>query len=383
MKTRLVKVCDCARIVNGFAFRSNLFTTVREGLPVIRIRDVVRGRSETYYKGEYPDGAVIRNGDLLIGMDGEFNIANWQSGTALLNQRVCKVEAKDGVSDITYLRHALRIVLKRIEDRTPFVTVKHLSSEELKEETIPLPELSEQQQIAMRLERADRLCRTRRYALELTDTLLPAAFLQLFGEPNKTTEGIRVGKLGEFLSFITTGSRGWAAYYASDGSRFIRSLDVRMNYISDDDAVHVHAPVGAEADRTRVQASDVLLTMTGSQIGRVAPVPERLEGAFISQHVAILRLKSGLMPVFLSMFLSMNAGGQREIKRLQYGQTKPGLNLDQVRQFRIPIPPLSLQQKFAALVEQVERLHAVQRESLRQAEHLFASLLDRAFHGQQ
>jgi type I restriction enzyme S subunit len=48
---------------------------------------------------------------------------------------------------------------------------------------IPLPDLSEQRRIAGELERADGLRRTRRYALELTDTFLPAAFLQLFGEP--------------------------------------------------------------------------------------------------------------------------------------------------------------------------------------------------------
>jgi hypothetical protein len=51
----------------------------------------------------------------------------------------------------------------------------------------------------------------------------------------------------------------------------------------------------------------------------------------ISQHVAILRLKPGLLPIFLSMFLSLETGGQREIARVQYGQTKPGLNLQQIR----------------------------------------------------
>ena len=90
------------------------------------------------------------------------------------------------------------------------------------------------------------------------------------------------------------------------GARFIRSLDVRMNSISDEDAVFVKPPNGAEADRTRVNPDDVLLTITGSRIGRVAPVPERLKGAFISQHVAILRLKPGILPEFLSMFLSLS-----------------------------------------------------------------------------
>jgi type I restriction enzyme S subunit len=60
---------------------------------------------------------------------------------------------------------------------------------------------------------------------------------------------------------------------------------------------------------------------------------------------------------------------------------RANINLDTLRPLRIPVPPLPLQQKFAALVERVERLRAVQREAMRQAEHLFASLLHRAFSG--
>jgi type I restriction enzyme S subunit len=60
---------------------------------------------------------------------------------------------------------------------------------------------------------------------------------------------------------------------------------------------------------------------------------------------------------------------------------RANINLDTLRPLRIPVPPLPLQQKFAAVVERVERLRAVQREVLRQAEHLFASLLHRAFSG--
>lgn len=246
---------------------------------------------------------------------------------------------------------------------------------------VPLPSLCEQRRIAGQLEQADRLRRTRRYAFEITDAFLPAAFLELFGDPITNPLGLPVTELGDFLSFVTSGSRGWADYYVPEGARFIRSLDVRMNNISDADAVFVKPPNGAEADRTRAKSRDVLLTITGSRIGRVAPVPERLNGAFISQHVAILRLKAGLLPEFLSMFLSLNTGGQRQIARLQYGQTKPGLNLDQIREFRVPVPHLSRQQQFVELAKRVEGLRAVQREALRQAEHLFGSLLHHAFSG--
>ena len=81
------------------------------------------------------------------------------------------------------------------------------------------------------------------------------------------------------------------------------------------------------------------------------------------------------------MFLSLKTGGQRQIARVQYGQTKPGLNLGQIRDMRVPVPVICDQQRFLELAKRVERLRAVQREALRQAEHLFASLLHSAFIG--
>ena len=62
-----------------------------------------------------------------------------------------------------------------------------------------------------------------------------------------------------------------------------------------------------------------------------------------ANHVAIMRFKPGLLPVFLPMFMSLEAGGQQEIVRLQYGQTKPGLSLAQTREFKVLVPPLAAQ----------------------------------------
>lgn len=80
------------------------------------------------------------------------------------------------------------------------------------------------------------------------------------------------------------------------------------------------------------------------------------------------------------MLLSCDAA-KRKWDSIDRKAVKSGLNFDDIRAFRIVVPPLSLQQKFAALVEQVERLRAVQHEELRQAEHLFATLLHCAFSG--
>jgi type I restriction enzyme S subunit len=188
--------------------------------------------------------------------------------------------------------------------------------------------------------------------------------------------------LGDHLSFVTSGGRGWSQFLRPTGSRFIRSFDVQMNAISQDDAVFVDAPMNAEAKRTTICSGDVLLTITGSRIGRVSAVSADLEGAYVSQHVAILRPKPTILPNFLSFYLSLQNGGQRQIAKSQYGQTKPGLNFDQVRRFQIPLPSIDRQSVFAERLAQLQKIRVSSIQSESTIDSLFASLQHRAFRGE-
>ena len=125
------KLTDVSEIQYGFAFDSNYFCEDNSYPQLIRIRDVVRGFSETFFRGEVPDNYWVNKGEYLIGMDGEFNIAPWQSDRALLNQRVCKITSKNSDCLIRFIYYNMQSILKAIEDETPFVTVKHLSAKKL------------------------------------------------------------------------------------------------------------------------------------------------------------------------------------------------------------------------------------------------------------
>ena len=178
MRQKLTELCD---ILYGFAFDSAGFTEDSTYPPLVRIRDVKRGYSETNYSGDYQEQYVIHAGDLLIGMDGEFNIARWKSRDALLNQRVCKISAKEGTEE-EYLRFALSRALREIENRTAFVTVKHLSAKELNKLELQVPSLSEQNRIAITLRRIEQLIDLRNEELKKLDELIRARFVEMFGD---------------------------------------------------------------------------------------------------------------------------------------------------------------------------------------------------------
>lgn len=371
---------DFVDLISGFAFKSSQFGNKGE-LPLIRIRDLADGKSTTFYSGEYEAKYVVNNGDILVSMDGEFRVNTWSGGKALLNQRVCKLVPKQGLNP-RFLMHFLPKDLKRIEDQTPFVTVKHLSSKSIRSITIPLPPLEEQVRIAAILDKAEAIRRKREEAMNLADDLTTSTFRKTIGAACGKTANIGDVALGAHIEFLTSGSRGWAKYYTKSGPRFIRSNDVRMNRLDFSDPVHVDPPQGAERNRTRVRAGDVLLTITGSRIGRVSWVPEGIGEAYISQHVAIIRLGDRFLPEFVSFFLSDRSLGQLQIRKLQYGQTKPGLNLDQIRNFQVPQISPSAQQDILKSLSKIRSISEDYQNALNSCDNLFNSISQRAFRGE-
>ena len=366
------------------------------GVRVLGIEDVLPNRLASDRRKFIPELKFrelsqysVTTGDILVtnmGTVGRTCVVPAGLEQSIISSHLIKVSLEPSVawpSYVSWMLNCCPLVVAQIEANCHGAIMAGFNTALLKQLRIPLPPLLEQRRIAEVLDRAEALRAMRRAALAQLDTLTQSIFLDMFGDAATNPTGVGTKPLGDHLLFITSGGRGWARFYAAHGSRFIRSLDVRMNQIGSDEIAFVAAPDNAEAHRTRVRAGDVLLTITGSRIGRVAPVPEELVGSYISQHVAILRLDTRrLKPEFLSFFLSLDRGGQRQIAKAQYGQTKPGLNFEQIRRFQVPVPPVPQQGRFAQRVDTVEKLKVVHRASLAELDALFTSLQHRAFRGE-
>lgn len=140
-------------ILSGFPFDSQKFEFEDNGvyMPLIRIRDINGSSTEVYYSGSYPIESVVKTGEVLIGMDGDFNISKWKGTNALLNQRVCKLR-EDSSMNTHYAFYMLSSPLKAINSVTYATTVKHLSVYDIYNAFIPVPPISEQAAIASYLD---------------------------------------------------------------------------------------------------------------------------------------------------------------------------------------------------------------------------------------
>jgi type I restriction enzyme S subunit len=154
------------------------------------------------------------------------------------------------------------------------------------------------------------------------------------------------------ITFLTSGSRGWAEYYSDEGPIFLRIGNltrdsIRLNL---EDIQRVTPPAGVEGDRTEVNEGDVLFSIT-AYLGSVAVVPGGLERAYVSQHVCLARLANGnLMPDWLA-YSVLSASGKAYLEAESYGGTKVQLALDDVKSFPLSLPPIEEQRSLATFLD--------------------------------
>ena len=171
--------CNRINIINGKPFDSKKFTTVDNGNPIIRIRDLDECTITLYSTEKYEEKYKVKKGSILIGMDGDFSVVKWNNVDVGLNQRIMHVIGKnDYIDDFMY--YQLMPLIHEINVRTPFSTVKHLSSNTVLNMKLLIPCLEEQQKIADCLSSLDEVIEKQKAILAAWEELKKGLLQQMF-----------------------------------------------------------------------------------------------------------------------------------------------------------------------------------------------------------
>lgn len=181
--------------------------------------------------------------------------------------------------------------------------------------------------------------------------------------PFELPRGWAWATLGKLSTFVTSGSRSWKDFYSDEGATFIRSQDIKYDRIEFDNRAYVKLPLAAEGVRTKVCLRDVLITITGANVGKAALVLDPIAEAYVSQHVALVRLHDPRLVDYLHLWLVSEHGGRQLLLTSSYG-AKPGLNLKNIKDLPVPVPPLAEQVRIVARVQSLSRLYADLRQRL-------------------
>jgi len=377
-----LKIKDVADILSGYAFDSKMFTNNQlDVIPLIRIRDVKRGYTESYYKGIYDDKYIITKGTLLIGMDGEFNIGKWNSANALLNQRVCKISGRKGKATDRYLFYYLNSELKQIEDRTSFVTVKHLSVKDIYEISFPKINIASQNNIADILDTAQSHIDKRKQQIEACDELIKSRFVEMFGVVDTNSKNFPIITLDEICIKITDGKHGGCEVEDGSGYYYVGAREIHNGEIHYDTAPEItYRDFEKDYRRSNIENGDFVIVNTGATIGKTAIANSlSTEKTLLQKSVALLKVKQDIaLPKFLQYCYITNP----KMYKVDSASAQPNLLISKIKKTSCYLPPLDMQSEFILFVQQVDKLKFSLQKSLSEMEDNFNVLMQQAFKGE-
>lgn len=332
---------------------------------------------------------VVQAEDVLLSKIVPHIRRSWVVGVAQGRRIIASGEwivFRSGKIDPTYLRHVLISNPFHVQFMSTVSGVggsllrarpAHVANIE-----IPLPPLAEQRRIAEVLDRVEVLRAKRRATLAQLDVLTQAIFLEMFGDPVKNPYEWPTTNLGSLV--IEGDSINYGVVQpgddVDDGVPLIRVGDLFEGRVSHNALKRIAPAVEASYKRSRLCGDEILVSCVGS-IGIVALADESVSGYNIARAVARVRLAETTNRLFLGAYLQTDFV-QRYFTSELRTVSQPTLNIKQISETKVVLPPIQLQQEFANRVDIVEKMRIMHCASLDRMDALFASVQHRAFTGE-
>jgi type I restriction enzyme, S subunit len=267
---------------------------------------------------------------------------------------------------------------KQILDDFRGATVGGISQEFPEKVRLPRRSLPEQKSIAAKLTQVDKMCRQLCRGLHMCDEFPNAAFHSIFGSEAECLTRWPWLPLDECCLRVTDGTH-LTPKFQSTGVPFIFVKNIDNGRIDFSTDKFISEEIYKQLyGRCPVERGDILYSIVGATYGQAVAVGNFTKFAF-QRHIAHLKPNNEIvLPKFLTSVMQFPLI-KVQADRWARGAAQPTINLKELKEFKIPVPPRPLQEQFVALIDRHERLRIKQRESLRQADHLFQTLLHQAF----
>ena len=258
-----------------------------------------------------------------------------------------------------------------------------LAKSDLLKIEMPVPSLSEQERIVSRIEElfsqldagVETLKKIKAQFAVYRQAVLKEAF-------SSCAEKMPIR---EMSSIVTSGSRGWAAFYSDKGARFIRITDLtRIGINLKNDCIQrVLLPEKTEGKRSRLISGDVLVSIT-ADLGSIALIPDNIGEAYINQHIAMIRFNNPAQGKFMAWYLR-SEWGQKDLLKNKRGGGKLGLGLDDIRDTPVPVVCNEEANRILSFIESrlsvCDNIEQTVDAALQQADAMRQSILKSAFEG--
>jgi type I restriction enzyme S subunit len=396
-----VSIGRFVELINGFAFPSEGFTE-GDGMPLIRIRDLNRRDTEVNFQGKYSERYVVKRGDLLIGMDGDFLTVKWKGNDALLNQRVCKLVTKDqDFLDQEFLFYRISAEIIKIHRITAATTVKHLSSKGVLGIEIDLPSKPEQTRIAEILSTVDQaieqteasIAKQCRIKTGLMQDILTRGIDEhgtLRSESSHKFKDSSLGRipiewevkefsqiLAEYGGHVQTGPFGSQLHsyeYVNEGIPVVMPQDISGSGITTSNIARITEQKANSLSRHRMIPGDLVFARRGD-LSRCAVIQEQHRGWLCGTGCLLMRLPArALSPRWTAETYRFNTT-QVQVEVHAVGSTMANLNTGIIMGLKLSHPGIEEQIRIEDRIRAAEEYEGAIRAYVSKLRSLKAALI--------
>ena len=383
---KLGEVCD---ILNGYAFKSNQYTT--SGVRIIRISNVQKGyiedKSPVYYPcdDENVKKYELKQNDLLISLTGNVGrtaLLEEKFLPAALNQRVSCVRLKEPDKVLkTYLFHLLNsdYFEQQCMKAAEGVAQKNLSPKWLFEYKIPIYSIERQKEISNTLDKIDLLIILRKQQLAKLDELVKARFVEMFGSYPENENAYPVVNVSDIADAGVGVVIKPAQYYVTEecGIKAFRSLNIGEMYIKDSDWVYFSAEGNESNKKSQLHENDLLIVRSGAP-GTSCVVTKEFEGCNAVDVIIAHPDLSKVNPWYLCAYINYPYG-KKQIEEGTGGAAQQHFNVGKCNNLKVLLPPRESQNQFADFVERVSQQKQTVQQSLEKLELMKKALMQEYF----
>lgn len=282
----------------------------------------------------------------------------------------------------TFLHYALRCesVRRHIRARCKrAINQASINQKELGSIEIVVPALGEQQKAVDLLSRAENIVRMRREAEQKAKEIIPALFLDMFGDPESPKVACRMVPLSELVVSGDQINYG-VVQPGSDvetGVPLVRVGDLKGGRVDKTTLKRIDPSIEMAYQRSRLRGDEILISCVGS-IGNIAISDASIKGFNIARAVARVPLGPDVNRRFIAAYLR-TAFAQRFFAGEARTVSQPTLNIKQIKETPVLLPSRHFQESFSKIANRVDDLEISAARATKTAESAFQSLLAGVF----
>ena len=375
MKKLLKDICTQIR---GVSYKPTDIRSESDGIPILRannIQDDGIGLDDLVYVDakKVHDEQYLQNGDIVIcASSGSKNLvgkaATYNKNIKASFGAFCKTVRVNKSNDICleFIQQFFQSKAYRnaISELSIGANINNIKTEHIDELEINLPPIPEQEQIAATLDKLQSAINNKKQQLTLLDEAVKSEFVEMFGEEPVESGKWKVRKLGDVASDVKYGTsysaveNGQYKYLrmnnlTSDG--YLNLEDLKFIDISDD-----------EYEKFVVRKGDILFNRTNSRehVGKTT-LYNLDEEMIIAGYLIRVRFYKEVNPYFFVQFMNIPYM-KRVLKKTARGAVnQANINSQELKSLLIPVPPINLQNQFAAFVQQIDKSKFVLHQQLK------------------